>query len=246
MKDVTATVNSVELVNHNVYEVTLQIEEMTFIAGQYLMIALPSGEKVPYSIGSAPHELPKLSLFILVSEHNSLAQKVIEHIKSQETIQLKIAGGDCHIGCDVFQQHAQQANPVLLIAGGTGFAQMKSIYESLLAQNYQGKIAFYWGVRTPEDAFMAEWIKQAQSQHPTVSCDVVVNEANIDWQGRTGWLYEAVLKDHPDLSDSLAIISGSVNMVYGTLDQLESHHLKTENCLSDVFAFAPHPSKPAR
>ncbi|MBJ7556744.1 NAD(P)H-flavin reductase [Marinomonas spartinae] len=244
MKDVIATVNSVALINHNVYEVTLQVEEMTFIAGQYLMIALPSGEKVPYSIGSAPHELPKLSLYILVSEPDSLAQKVIEHIKNQVTIQLKIPGGDCHIACDAFQQHAQQAKPVLLIAGGTGFAQMKSIYESLQAQNYQGNISFYWGVRTPEDVFMTDWIQQAQHQHTTASFNVVVNEANMDWQGRTGWLYEAILEDHPDLSDSLAIFSGSVNMVYGTLDQLENHYLKTENCLSDVFAFAPHPNKP--
>lgn len=245
MKDVIATVNSVELINHNVYEVILNVADTTFIAGQYLMVSLPTGEKVPYSIGSAPHTLPELTLYILVSDPSSLANKVIDYIRSQDSINIKIPGGDCHLECDAFKQNTpeQKAKHVLLIAGGTGFAQMKSAYESLIEQNYQGHVSFYWGVRTPDDIFMADWIKQAQEDH-TFTLDVVVNEADEHWQGRTGWLYEAVIADHPDLSNSVAFISGSVNMVYGTLDQLELQGLSQENCFSDVFAFAAHPNKP--
>jgi NAD(P)H-flavin reductase len=70
-----------------------------------------------------------------------------------------------------------------------------------------------------------------------------VNEESGQWHGRSGWLYEAILNDHPDLSNCVALISGSVNMVYGTLDQLESKGLNKDRCFSDVFAYAPHPGK---
>lgn len=64
MKDVNAKVIRVESLNSTVFKVDLEVRNTTFIAGQYLMIALPSGEKVPYSIGSAPYELPALTLYI--------------------------------------------------------------------------------------------------------------------------------------------------------------------------------------
>ena len=240
MKDVTAKVSSVELINHNVYEVKLETEETTFIAGQYLMVVLPTGEQVPYSIGSAPHALPTLTLFILVSDPSSLAQKVIDHIRASDSITVKMPGGDSHLESGAFIEDVEH---ILLIAGGTGFSQMKSLYDSLIEQNFKGHVSLYWGLRTPSDIFMQEWIQQAKEQH-TFSLDVVVNEADQAWQGRTGWLYEAVLEDHPDLSNSAAFISGSVGMVYGTLDHLETKGLNKDRCFSDVFAYAPHPDKP--
>lgn len=90
MKDVTANVKSVELINQNVYKVNLHLEATRFIAGQYLLVPLATGEQVPYSIGSAPYELPSLTLYILVSDEASLAQKVVEHFQNNSQVSLKI------------------------------------------------------------------------------------------------------------------------------------------------------------
>jgi len=87
-----------------------------------------------------------------------------------------------------------------------------------------------------------DWIKDHQSPE-NFHIHVVVNEKSDDWDGRTGWLYEAILEDHLELADSHAFISGSVGMVYGTLDQLEARGIQEANCHSDVFAYAPRPSK---
>ena len=240
MKDITATVNAVELMNQNVYRITLKVEDFTFEAGQYLMIMLPTGEQVPYSIGSAPHELPTLTLYVLVSDPSSLANKVVEHIKSSDSITIKAPGGDCHIANGVLETAPDN---ILLIAGGTGFAQIKSVFSHLVEQNFTGNVSFYWGLRTPMDVFAQDWLEEAHKYTP-FSLDVIVNDSNDEWHGRSGWLYEAVLADHPDLSKSAAFISGSVGMVYGTLDQLEAKGLSKERCFSDVFAYAPPPDKP--
>lgn len=240
MENVTAKVKAVELVNKDVYQITLRTDNLTFHAGQYLMIVLPTGEQVPYSIASAPHELPNLTLYILVSDVESLAHKVVEHIKSNAEISIKAAGGDCHLANGVL---STQPDHILLIAGGTGFAQIKSFYSSLVEQNYQGRVSFYWGVRSKDDVFAESWLEEAKQHAPLFSINIVVNEASEGWQGRTGWLYDAILKDINNLSDCTAFISGSVNMVYGTLDQLEKAGLKVSNCFSDVFAYAPRPAK---
>lgn len=239
MKDILATVSDVHLMNKNVYQVKLMVDNISFIAGQYLMIVLPTGEQVPYSIGSAPHELPDITLYILVADSTSLAAKVIECLKEKKEVSIKMPGGDCHIENGVLDTSVDH---ILLIAGGTGFSQMKSMYDHLKAQNYTGRVSLYWGLRTPDDVFMEKWITQEKT---ISSLDVVVNEATPDWNGKTGWLYEAILEDHPDLTHSAAFISGSVGMVYGTLDQLELKGLQNKHCYSDVFAYAPHPSKPA-
>ncbi len=231
-----AQVGTIELINHNVYQVTLKVEQQTFIAGQYLMIVLPSGESVPYSIGSSPNELPELTLYILVNDEESLAFKVIEFLKGQTDITIKMPGGDSHIESPLV---TSEVDHILLIAGGTGFSQIKSIYDHLRNQNYSGKVSFYWGLRTPEDVFQQTWIDEASNLDANFSVDVIVNEPNDTWSGRAGWLYEAVQSDHPDLSKSIAFISGSVPMVYGTMDQLKAQGLEDAQCVSDVFAYAP-------
>ncbi|PYF81141.1 MULTISPECIES: NAD(P)H-flavin reductase [Marinomonas] len=240
MKEITATVNAVELINQNVYQITLKVDDFTFEAGQYLMVVLPTGEQVPYSIGSAPHELPYLTLYILVSDAGSLAQKVVEYFQSNSSATIKAPGGDCHLANGILDSNPEH---ILLIAGGTGFAQIKSLYTDLVEKNFTGNVSFYWGLRTQQDVFAKEWLEEAHKYSP-FSLDVIVNEADEQWHGRTGWLYEAILEDHPDLSKSAAFISGSVGMVYGTLDQLELKGINKDACFSDVFAYAPHPDKP--
>ncbi|MFT2111233.1 NAD(P)H-flavin reductase [Marinomonas sp. 2405UD68-3] len=238
MKDVMAQVGTIELINQNVYQVTLKVENQRFIAGQYLMIVLPTGEAVPYSIGSAPHELPELTLYILVDDEASLAYKVIEFLKGQTDITIQMPRGDSHIESSLI---TSEVDHILLLAGGTGFSQIKSIYDHLKHQNYSGKVSFYWGLRTPEDVFQKAWIEGMSNVESDFSIDVIVNEPNDTWHGRIGWLYQAIQSDHADLSNCVAFISGSVQMVYGTIDQLKAQGLQDAQCTSDVFAYAPRP-----
>ena len=230
-----AKVNKVELINHNVYEVNLEAEVDGFIAGQYLLIQLPTGEAVPYSIGSAPHELPQLTLYILVADVDSLAGKVISHlqnhVQNESQATLKIPGGDCHIESADINDTVEK---VLLIAGGTGFAQMKSMYDSLVLQKPNAQVVLYWGLRTPQDIFLQEWV-DANS-----NINLVISDADTSWQGATGWLYEKVIADNT-FRNTLVYVSGSPAMVYGTLDKLETAGLPREASYSDVFAYAPRP-----
>lgn len=238
MKDISATVIQIESLNSTVFKVDLEVQDTQFMAGQYLMIALPSGEKVPYSIGSSPHELPSLTLYISAPNKTSLAFKVIEYLQQNHSVTLSIPGGDAHIN----KAQLSESSPLLLIAGGTGFAQMKSIYDDLLYRQHSGSVHFYWGLRSLDDVFAMDWINHHNAPE-NFHIQVVVNEGGSGWHGRTGWLYDAIIEDHLDLSTCQTFISGSAPMVYGTLEQLEAHGIKEDNCHSDVFAYAPRPQR---
>ncbi|TBR42857.1 NAD(P)H-flavin reductase [Marinomonas agarivorans] len=233
MNDVKAKVSSVALVNNNVYQVKLTVPTDSFIAGQYLLIQLPTGETVPYSIGSAPFELPELTLYILVAEVGSLADKVVQHIQQSDEISIKIAAGDSHIENGAITETTER---ILLVAGGTGFAQMKSMYDSLKKQPSSAEVALYWGVRTTEDLFLEEWTQQQAN-----NVKVVVGEADPSWQGATGWLYDYIIAEQPSFKNTIVYVSGSPAMVYGTLDKLEEAGLPRTASYSDVFAYAPRP-----
>lgn len=231
MNDVIATVNKVELVNQNVYEIKLHVGIDRFKAGQHLLIQLPTGETVPYSIGSAPSELPEVTLYILVAEVDSLAGKVVQYLQNNNEVSLKMAAGDCHVDNGAITDSVEH---ILLLAGGTGFAQMKSMYDALTEKGLHEKITLYWGVRTPQDIFLNEWVSESDN------IEIIVNEADESWQGATGWLYEKVIADQK-LKNAVVYVSGSPAMVYGTLDKLEEAGLPRQSSYSDVFAYAPRP-----
>ena len=231
MNDVIARVNKVELVNQNVYEVSLNVTIDNFIAGQYLLIQLPTGESVPYSIGSAPQKLPEVTLYILVADADSLASKVIQYLQSNSEVDIKIAAGDCHIDNGAITESVEH---ILLVAGGTGFAQMKSMYDSLLVKKPKAKVTLYWGVRTVDDIFLNAWVESS------ANIEVIVNEPINTWKGSAGWLYEKVIADQ-NFKNTIVYVSGSPAMVYGTLDKLEEAGLPKSASYSDVFAYAPRP-----
>ena len=71
----------------------------------------------------------------------------------------------------------------------------------------------------------------------------ILESADADWPGRSGYIYEVIEEDFEDLDGAQVYLCGSPQMVYGTIDKLKSSGLKEEDCYSDVFEFAPRDQK---
>lgn len=217
-----------------VYEVCLQLPadaDVDYQAGQYLLLAPLSGEFNPYSIASAPAEGGTLRLQILAS--NAPPMKLLAQLQQDKLARVQLPFGDVCVDLEDRQ-------PLLLIAAGTGMAQMHSILEQARHQGSNTPIHLYWGAREMQSfyrlAAWRQWEKLAHVQlHKVVSHD-------DSWEGRSGLLYEAVIKDIADLSGYRVIASGSPAMVYGTLDALVEHGMRPEQMQADVFSYAPRPA----
>nr|WP_306671579.1 hypothetical protein [Endozoicomonas sp. ONNA2] len=131
------------------------------------------------------------------------------------------------------------AKPLVFIAAGTGFAQMKSMIEFSLKNPGHKDIHLYWGARSPEGFYMPNlpihWASSQFHYHPVVS-DAL---EQAGWKGRHGLLFEAVIDDKELIIGSEIFISGSPQMVYATFDALVAKNFQAKNIHSDVFAYAP-------
>ena len=243
----TFQVQAVTALNHEVYRVGLLApagKTADFWPGQYLMLHLrqPDGEirQVPYSIASAPGELTggdRRYLELHIAVNGDTARAVITQLQNDPLVQLTLPAGDCFISPTFLRQHPQQA--LVMIASGTGFAQIKSLTEAVLALEPQREIHLYWSNRSSDGFYMPDLPLNWAHQYSNLHYHPILEQHSEGWNGRAGWIYQVVGHDFTDLSNTRVFACGSPNMVYGTLDQLQTLGLTEANMHSDVFAYAP-------
>ncbi|MDD1012454.1 CDP-6-deoxy-delta-3,4-glucoseen reductase [Pseudomonas rubra] len=197
-------------------------------AGQYLMIERDSGDKAAFSLASAPHGGRDLELHVLARENSAV--ELIAQLQRTGMARLEMPFGDTHLA-------ELPDGPLVLIAAGTGMAQMHSLIEHCRASGFKHPVHLYWGVRLPEDFYQIEhWDEWARL--PNLFLHKVVSDL-CGWEGRCGMLHEAVCEDISELAGVHVYASGSPNMIYATLDALVEAGMDAHQMRADVFAYAP-------
>lgn len=229
-----ARIRQLEPLGTDLVRVLLALDAVpAFQAGQYLELALPDGNWVPFSLASAPGS-QELELHIQYLPGRETSEQLRQWLQPGQQVQLRMPSGGCYLQGDV--------RPLLLVAAGTGFAQMKSILEAAWQQAWQAPITLYWAARTPEGLYALEQAEAWQAAHPGFTLIPVVELADADWQGRTGRITEALAADFlsPDSASQLeGYISGSPAMVYAVEDLLMSRGMPARALHSDVHDYAP-------
>ena len=120
------TIKSINPLNDNVYQILLQpAESVQFEAGHYLRIHVPDAGKISYSIASGPSE-SIIELHIQENAGNDISTKVLDLLRSNDSVEADIPCGKC-----VLTEPLSSESPIILIAAGTGFTQMKCILNTL-------------------------------------------------------------------------------------------------------------------
>jgi CDP-4-dehydro-6-deoxyglucose reductase len=90
-----------------------------------------------------------------------------------------------------------------LLASGTGFAPIKALIEHMQHKGIVRPATLYWGGRRPADLYMNDWVEAQVKAMPNLKYVPVVSDAMPEdaWTGRTGFVHQAVLQDHPSLSE---------------------------------------------
>lgn len=197
-------------------------------AGQYLLLQRADGEYSAFSLASAPHCGRELELHVLAREEGTRA--LLEHLRQTGLARVKLPFGDAHLA-------ELPDGPLVLIAAGTGMAQMHSLVEHCRAAGFAHPVHLYWGVRLASDFYqLPHW--QDWQREPMLHLHQVVSD-DPHWQGRSGLLHQAVREDFSDLSAVHVYASGSPAMVYATLDALVEAGMDPRRMRADVFAYAP-------
>ena len=234
MKTISCQIVSLTSLTAHVFKVLLKpTEKVDFIPGQYLNFVMSDEDKRPFSIASSPNsELIELQIGAFVAD--SYPMQVIERIQSAQvgdkSITIEIPSGNA-------QLRTESERPLLLLAGGTGFSYIKSMFEYLAETNSQRHIMVYWGLRELDAAYELEKTAAIIAKLPHANFIPVIENINEEWQGKTGLVHQAVMHDIISLEAYDIYLAGRFEMVGAIRSDFVEHGALLEHMYADAFAF---------
>ncbi len=237
-----ARVAKKEQLAHDVVALHLQLpasERLQFKAGQYIEFILKDGKRRAFSIANAQHDAEFLQLHIRVIPGGVFSEYVANELVEKAILRIEAPFG-------TFFLREDSNKPIILVAGGTGFAPVKGIVEHMLFNNIQRDIILYRGARQVQDLYMHELCEKWAEFTPHLTYVPVISEPQDGtWQGRVGLVHEAVLADIEDLSSYQAYVCGAPGMCEVAHTSFVQQGLLPDEFFSDAFTFANPAPKPA-
>ena len=210
-------------------------ERLSFAAGQYIEIICGDGKRRAYSLANAPHDADLLQLHVRLSPGGGFSERVFKEMKERDMLRFEGPLGS-------FQLDEASSKPIILLAGGTGFAPIKSIMEHLLRLGKDRRVSLYWGARDRAGLYLPElpqrWSAESGVRYVPVLSDPLPGDA---WDGRCGLVHEAVLADIDDLRGHQVYAAGSPAMVVSAQRDFVARGLPAEAFFADAFNFAASP-----
>jgi CDP-4-dehydro-6-deoxyglucose reductase, E3 len=227
-----------EWLAHDVLALHLQLpasERLQFKAGQYIEFILKDGSRRAYSIANAPHDSDFLQLHIRVLKGGAFSEYAANELQEKAILRIEAPFGN-------FFLREDSTKPLIMVAGGTGFAPVKGIIEHMLHNNIKRDIILYRGARQLQDLYMHELCEKWAEMLPNITYTPVLSQPDSDnWVGRTGYVHEAVLADVKDLSKYQAYVCGAPVMCEVAHNTFVAQGLNADEFFSDAFTFAAAP-----
>ncbi len=229
-------VMKLEKLAHDVMRLWFKLAEgqrLQFLAGQYIDILLSGNRRRSFSLATAPHADEMLQLHIRHIPGGLFSEQVFTQMKERDLLRFQGPLG-------VFFLREDSDRPVILVAGGTGFAPIKSILEHAFAQGLTRPLHLYWGARARSDLYLHDLPQSWTREHAHFRYTPVLSEPQSEdhWSGRTGWVHEAVIADHPDLTQHEVYASGPPPMIEALKKAVKKHGLPNDRLYYDSFEHA--------
>ncbi len=225
-------VAGIEAAAHDIVRLHIETvgKQLAFSAGQYADLSFGRLPARPYSMANRPND-GLLEFHIRRMPQGLVSGYVAEELCVGAEVMVAGPCGNAHLRGDV-------SRPLLLIAGGSGLAPMKSILLTALEQQWQAPIYLYHGVRDICDLYDAGPLSELAAHHgfrfiPVLSAPAVSSSE------RNGFVHEAVARDFTDLEGFDVYLGGPPPMVDAATDTVVSLGAKRSNIHADPFYAAP-------
>lgn len=219
---------------HDVIRLFLKLpdnQRMQFLAGQYLEFILADGRHRAFSIANAPHDDEFIELHIRHVDGGAFTDFVFSQMKEKAIQRIQAPLGS-------FTLNEASEKPMILVAGGTGFAPLKAIIEHTFHRGLNRPIHLFWGVRSKRDLYLPELPEQWIENHDNVKFTPVLSEPDADWSGARGWVHEQVLTEYPDLRDQEIYMAGPPPMIIAAREAFRNAGVAEEAMYYDSFEYA--------
>jgi NAD(P)H-flavin reductase/ferredoxin len=202
-----------------------------FNAGQYLEVLAPDGRRRAFSMANAPHESDGVQLHIRHMPGGAFTSNVVPGLVKGDVLQIELPFGDFYLRED-------SDRPLLFIAGGTGFAPVKSMIDHIIRRGIQRPMTLFWGARDPSGLYATQIVEKWLKQRPSLRYEPVVSGPPdaAAWNGRRGRVHQAVLESFDSVEDYDVYACGAPGMVQSARTALEDQRgLPADRFFSDAF-----------
>ena len=199
-------------------QLQLQLERpLTFRAGQAVFASLAGSDaRAAYSIASPPSlgREGRLDLLVTADGVFGLSGVAPEDVEGRPVV---ITGPIGQFGVP----DAGNDTPLLLVAGGTGIAPLRSVILDRLERVVPAPMTLVYSARTPDEfACGEELLALAEHGHLSVHLTVTRDEAPPATPARTGRVNEALLRAALPSSDAWCLVCGPAGFVQASVESL--------------------------
>jgi NAD(P)H-flavin reductase/ferredoxin len=205
-----------------------------FKAGQYLQVKLEDGSRRSYSMANPPHESDMLQLHVRHVPGGRFSN-VVAQLKAGDTLELELPYG-------TFELREESSAPMLCVAGGTGFAPVKSLLDDLAKRRIERPVTLVWGGRDASGIYLPAAVERWQKVLPAFRFvpaleDAAAAQALHGFHGRVD---AAIRAECPTLASHEVYCCGSPAMVAAVKKAcVDEKGLDPHRFFSDVFVDGP-------
>jgi CDP-4-dehydro-6-deoxyglucose reductase, E3 len=215
-------------------------ERLQFMAGQYLDILLKDGKRRSFSMANAPHSDQFVELHMRLIPGGHFTNYVFNEMRDRAILRFEGPLG-------TFFLREDSDKPIIFMAGGTGFAPIKSVIEHALYTHIDREMVLYWGCRSLQDVYLPQLPAQWQTEHPNFTFIPVLSEPKPEdnWQGRTGFVHQAISDDFESLAGFQVYACGAPIMIELGQKAFAAKGLPIDEFFADSFTYAPQETSSA-
>lgn len=229
-----AIMSKKEYLTNKVVELTLQLknpETITFIPGQFVSIEVDEGEYRAYSITSEEQRHTEIRLLIETG-HQGKGADLTRNLKVGDIVKFIGPSGK-------FTLPPLLPSHLFFIATGVGFAPFESMIRKLITEGYTGKVDMYFGIRSSEELFKLDFLRQAKKDLKDFN-PVLCFSRQVTNNGYSGRVTK-LLSENTDWvslknSGTLFLICGNPTMVTDTISILEKAGINSDQILFEKFS----------
>jgi len=203
----------------------------TYLPGQFLTLHIaPQGLPIKrsYTIASTPTWRDRIEITVKREPDGLVSRWLHDELQIGDEVEIEAPNG-------TFIFTGEQAEHVVLIAGGVGITPMMSVARYLTETNWTGRITLILSFRSPRDYIFREEIEKLKGQNSNLDVVVTMSDpAEESWSGLRGRITSSLFASAvPDISTCRSHICGPPSMMESVKAALlalgaADAHIKTE------------------
>ncbi|MFZ5783082.1 MAG: 2Fe-2S iron-sulfur cluster-binding protein [Pseudomonadota bacterium] len=233
-------VTAVDRATHDIVRIRLEIAAggpFAFSAGQFASVTFEGCPPRDYSMANVPDD-PILEFHVRLAPGGATSAHVSERLKAGDPVRVEGPFGSSYL-------RESHRGPIVVVAGGSGMAPMKSVVERALQIGLPQPIRFYFGVRAPRDLYLDDHFARLVETHENLSfIPVVSDEAPAGM--RRGLVHDAIAEDVDTFDGCKAYLAGPPAMVEAAARLFEQRGMQRMDIHADAFYTAAEMARAGR